>query len=140
MTDFTDTKPEIYFVTLAEIIDDYKGNLSAYITAMSARNIIITMQADVAIGKAKPRPHAVALAVTVDKVDPEDLAAQAQHFFDKKLPFAFGWVPADTYGSDDFGIFIEQGEMGDLLANGMIDEIVQSAQVEKAVEQLSTLR
>ena len=133
MTDFEDTTADCHFVTLVEIVDEYDGQLATYMAAIQARNIVVTMQVDMAVGKARPKPHAAAVAVTYDIKDPEDIAAQAKQFFPESVPFAFGWVPANLYGTDAFGIFVEQGAMGEKLANGMIDDMIQSAHIEAAV-------
>lgn len=130
---FEDMADDCHFVTLTEIVDEYDGQLASYMAAIEARNIVVTMQVDMAVGKAKAKPHAAAVAVTYDVKDPEDIAAQAKQFFPASIPFAFGWVPANLYGTDDFGIFVEQGTMGEKLANGMIDDMIQSAHIEAAV-------
>ena len=124
---------ECHFVTIAEILEEYDGALSQYMAQQKARNVIITTIVDMSVNGASPKPHGAALAVSHDYDDAEEFITLARQFFPKSVPFAFGWVPANLYGSDKFGIFIEQGELGDLLANGMIDDIIQTAAVEEAV-------
>ena len=128
-----DSMAEIFFITIGEILAEYDGQLSAYIARNQARNMIVTMEVEMSVKGAKPRLHAAALAITHDYEDTEELMAMARQCFPKKRPFAFGWVPANLYGTDRFGIFIEQGDLGELLANGLIDDIIQTVGVEQAV-------
>ena len=133
MTDMELQAPETHFVTVGEILDDYKGSLTAYLADVKARNVIVTMDLKMSVGGARPSPHSAALAVTHDFEDAEELMTMARHFFPKKRPYAFGWVPANLFGTDRFGIFVEQGDVGELLANGLIDDIIQTVGVEGAV-------
>ena len=57
MTDFEDTAADCHFVTLAEIVDDYDGQLASYMAAIKARNIVVTMQVDMAVGNARQAPR-----------------------------------------------------------------------------------
>mgnify|MGYP000105299904 CR=1 FL=1 len=133
MSDLDLSAPQCHIVSLAELSEDYQGQLSVYQAKMDARNLIITMEVKMSVAGGRPRPHAAALAVSHDYQDAEELMTMAKQCFSKKTPFAFGWVPANLYGSDKFGIFIEPGEMGELLANGLIDDIIVQANVEQAV-------
>lgn len=124
---------ECHFVTVTEILEEYDGVLSRYMAQQKARNVIITTLVDMSVKGAPVKPHGAALAVSYDYGDAEEFMTLARQFFPKSVPYAFGWVPANLYGSDKFGIFIEQGDLGELLANGMIDDIIQSVGVEEAV-------
>ena len=133
MSSFSSAEPECHFITLAEILSDYDGALSRYRKETAARNIIITMQVEMSVAGAKAKQYGAALCVSHDYDDAEELVTLARQAFPKNMPFAFGWVPANLYGTDEFGIFIEQGTLGDMLANGLIDDMIQSAKVEEAV-------
>ena len=136
MTDFdmADTSsPDCFVITLAEMRADYHGKLAQFLKTSGARNVIITMQADIKIGGKAAKPYGAALAVTYDYAEAVELMTLAKQAFDAARPFAFGWVPADLYGTDKFGIFIEQGTLGDKLANGLIDDIIVTLEVEEAV-------
>ena len=133
MTELDLSSPQCHIVTVTELIDSYDGQLSAYLAAQTVRNVIITMQVDMSVAGAKAKTHAAALAVSYEYDEPEGLMTMAKQCFDKKIPFAFGWVPANLYGTDKFGIFIEAGDVGELLANGLIDDIIQTVNVEQAV-------
>ena len=133
MTNFNDDAPDCHIITIAEILDDHDATLSSYMKKTGARNVIVTMQVEMSVGSSKPKKHGAALGVTYDYPDADELLTMTQQFFPKKVPYAFGWVPANLYGSDKFGIFIEQGQLGDKLANGLIDDIIQTIKVEDAV-------
>ena len=133
MTDLDMSGPQCHFVTVAEILDNHQGRLSAYMAASGVRNVIITMEVEMSVAGASAKRHGSALAVSHDYPDAEELLTMAKQCFGKKTPFAFGWVPANLYGTDKFGIFIEAGELGELLANGLVDDIIQTVQVEQAV-------
>ena len=133
MTNFNDDAPDCHIITIAEILDEHDGTLSSFMKKTGARNVIVTMQVEMSVGGGKPKKHGAALGVTYDYADADELLTMTQQFFPKKVPYAFGWVPANLYGSDKFGIFIEQGQLGDKLANGLIDDIIQTINVEDAV-------
>ena len=73
MTDFDSEAPHCHFVTVAEVIEQHEGLLSAYMSAHEARNVIITMQVEMSVGGGKPKAHAAALAVSHDYDDAEEL-------------------------------------------------------------------
>ena len=128
-----DTKIDCHFVTIGEIVEEYDGQLVLFMKRQKTKNIVITMQVDMVVGKAPSKTYGAAVAVTHDLSDPEEVMSQLKPIFTKKVPFAFGWVPAHLYGSEEFGIFIEAGELGEKLANGMVDEIISAANIETAV-------
>jgi hypothetical protein len=42
-------------------------------------------------------------------------------------------VPADRFGSDDFGIYIDDIGVGEQLQNGLVAEVIEQARIEQAV-------
>ena len=128
-----DTKIDCHFVTIGEIVEEYDGQLALFMKRQKTKNVVITMQVDMVVGSAPSKTYGAAVAVTYELSDPEEVMSQLKPIFTKKVPFAFGWVPAHLYGSDEFGIFIEAGELGEKLANGMVDEIISAAHIEAAV-------
>ena len=133
MTDIKDTTPDCHIITVAEMRADHRGNLSDYMADTGAKKIIITMEVKVTVGGGNPKTYGAALGVSYDYDNADELLTMTQQLFKKHVPYAFGWVPAHLYGTDEFGIFIEQGQLGDKLANGLIDDIIQTIQVEAAV-------
>ena len=128
-----DTKIDCHFVTIGEIVEDYDSQLALFMKRHETKNVVITMQVDMVVGSEASKTYGAAVAVSYDLNDPEEIMSQLKPIFTKKVPFAFGWVPAHLYGSDDFGIFIEAGNLGEKLANGMVDEIIHAAHIEAAV-------
>ena len=128
-----DTKIDCHFVTIGEIVEDYDGRIALFMKRHKTKNIVITMQVDMVVGNEASKTYGAAVAVTYDLENPDEVISQLKPIFTNKVPFAFGWVPAHLYGSDDFGIFIEAGNLGEKLANGMVDEIVHAANIEAAV-------
>ena len=122
MTDYKMAAPECHFITVAEMRADYDSQLSRYFKETGARNVIVSMEVEMSVGNAAPQSYAAALAISYDYGDVEELLSLSSSIFGKSKPFAFGWVPADLYGS-----------LGDKLANGLIDDIIQTIQVEEAV-------
>ena len=75
--------------------------------------------------------------MTYDFDSPEALSDEfARNAPEGHIPI-FAWIPANRYGSDDFGIFIDPNDHGETLVNGMIGEIIEQAQIEKTVAELA---
>ena len=49
----------------------------------------------------------------------------------------FAWIPANTYDTADFGIYIDDIEIGENLKNGLVGEVIDKASIEDAVIALS---
>ena len=128
-----DTKVDYHYVTIGEIVEEYDSQLAIFMKHHKTKNVVITMQVDMVVGNAPSKTYGAAVAVSHGLDDPEEVMVQLKPVFTKKAPFAFGWIPAHLYGSDDFGIFIEPGQLGEKLANGMVDEIIAAAHIEEAV-------
>ena len=68
---------------------------------------------------------------------PEMIEPFARSLADENQKLLFSWVPAHLFGSDDFSIYIESSEFGELLVNGIVGEIIREANIEEAVEYLA---
>ena len=132
-----ETSSHTYFVPLATIMEDHGGNLSAAMKTDDLRNCIVTMPIDMDVVKAGVQSFFVGVAVTCDFDSPEALSDE----FTRSAPEGhipiFAWIPANRYGSDDFGIFIDPNDHGETLVNGMIGEIIEQAQIEMTVVELA---
>jgi hypothetical protein len=49
----------------------------------------------------------------------------------------FAWVPVHLFGSDDFGVMIDEIGVGENLQNGLVGEIIEKADVEAAVTMMA---
>jgi hypothetical protein len=68
---------------------------------------------------------------------PEMIEPFARSLADENQTLLFSWVPAHLFGSDEFSIYIESSEFGELLVNGIVGEIIREANIEEAVEYLA---
>ena len=65
--------------------------------------------------------------------DPEALADEIGRTAPKGHRPVFAWVPADLYGRDDFGIFIDEVPIGEVLKNSLVNEVIEQAAIEATV-------
>ena len=122
-----------HFVPLAVIMSDYEGSLAAYIEATGSRDNVITMPVEMEVAGVGGCKFMAAVAVTWNFDGAEALhdAAIAECPSDHDCVFA--WVPADRFGSEEFGIYIDDIGVGEQLQNGLVAEIIDRARIEQAV-------
>ena len=128
-----DSPEGAHFVPLSVIMSDYDGRLASYIEATGSRDNVITMPVEMEVGGVEGRKFLVALAVTWNFDSAEALQDAMVEACPRDHDCVFAWVPADRFGSDDFGIYIEDIGVGDRLQNGLVAEIIDKARVEQAV-------
>ena len=75
----------------------------------------------------------VMMAVCWSDMDSEDAYDLLVQQAPEALPEIFCFITARDYGSDAFGVFIADNKHGEILTNGIINEMVTQANVEKAV-------
>ena len=122
-----------HFVPLSVIMSDYGGNLAAYIEATGSRDNVITMPVEMEVAGVKGRKFMTAVAVTWNFDSAEALQDAALADCPHGHDCVFAWVPANRFGSDDFGIYIEDIGAGEQLQNGLVAEIIEQARIEQAV-------
>ncbi len=128
-----DTSVGAHFVPLEVIMSDHAGSLAAYIEATASRDNVITMQVEMEVAGVTGRKFMVAVAVTWSFDSAEALQDAAVEECPSDHDCVFAWVPADRFGSDDFGIYIEDIGVGEQLQNGLVAEIIEQAGIETAV-------
>ncbi len=126
-----------HFVPLSSIMDQHAGRLLDYMREHEARNVVITLQVRIDIAGKKKQPFFVAVGVTFDFETPEALVDEAQRQCPHDHDCLFAWVPAHLFGSEDFGITINEIEVGENLKNGLVGEVIDKAAVEQAVTALA---
>ena len=132
-----ETTSHTYFVPLATIMEHHDGNLAMAMKMDDLRNCIVTMPIVMDVVKAGVQNFFVGVAVTCDFDSPEALSDEfARSAPDDHIPI-FAWIPANRFGSDDFGIFIDPNDCGETLVNGMIGEVIEQAQIEMTVAELA---
>jgi hypothetical protein len=128
-----DSSAGAHFVPLEVIMSDYGSSLAAYITATGSRDNVITMQVEMEVAGVTGRKFMTAVAVTWNFDSAEALQDAAGEDCPSDHECVFAWIPADRFGGDDFGIYIEDIGVGDQLQNGLVAEIIEQAGIEEAV-------
>lgn len=130
-----DTAPNdpAHFVPLSVIINDHKGRLSDYMMVANSQDVAVTMPVVVDVAKKKNQKFFVVVAVTMHFDSAEAINDEAIRQCPKDHQCLFAWVPADLFGSDDFGIFIDELGIGENLQNGLVGEVINAAAIEETV-------
>lgn len=126
-----------HFVPLADIMQSYQGAVHNYMRDCEAHNVVVTMPIRVEIANKGAQKFFVAVAVTMQFDSPEPLSDEARRQTPKGHQTVFAWVPADLYETADFGIYIDDIEIGENLKNGLVGEVIDKASIEDAVIALS---
>ena len=102
-----------------------------------AHNVVVTMPISIKITDKMAQKFFVAVAVTMQFDSPEPLSDEARRQTPKGHQTVFAWVPAELYEMADFGIYIDDIEIGENLKNGLVGEVIDKASIEDAVIVLS---
>ena len=122
-----------HFVPLGVIMSDYDGVLAKYMSDNNAGDVVITMPVTVDVAGEGKQKFFVAVAVTTSFDEPEALSDEVERSAPKGHCPLFAWVPANLYGTDEFGIFIDEMPIGETLKNGLVNEVLEQAAVEATV-------
>ena len=122
-----------HFVPLADIMHSHDGELFSYMHDLNAGNVVVTMPISVEIANKDVQKFFVTVAVTTQFDSPEPLSDEARRITPKHHQTVFAWIPADCYGTDDFGIYIDDVAIGETLKNGLVGEVIDKAAIEAAV-------
>jgi hypothetical protein len=128
-----DSNAPAHFVPLAVIIDEYDGVLGQYMSATGAGDVVVTMPVTVDVAREGKQKFFVAVAVTTAFEDPEALSDEVERTAPKGHRPVFAWVPANLFGRDDFGIFIDEVPIGEVLKNSLVNEVIEQAAIEATV-------
>jgi len=122
-----------HFVPLADIMQSHDGALLSYMRDTNASDVVVTMPISVEIANKDVQKFLVTVAVTTQFESPEPLSDEARRITPKHHQTVFAWIPADCYGTDDFGIYIDEVAIGETLKNGLVGEVIDKAAIEAAV-------
>ena len=122
-----------HFVPLGVIRKDYNSNLAMYMKRQKAQDVVVTMPVEMQVGTKGRQKFFVAVAVTSRFGESESLADEVQRMAPEGHMPLFAWVPANLYGSNDFGIFIDEVPIGENLKNGLVAEVINQAAIEATV-------
>ena len=126
-----------HFVPLADIMQSHDGALLSYMRDTNASDVVVTMPISVEIANKDVQKFLVTVAVTTQFGSPEPLSDEARRITPKHHQTVFAWIPADCYGTDDFGIYIDEVAIGETLKNGLVGEVIDKAAIEAAVMALA---
>ena len=126
-----------HFVPLAVIINDYAASLFDYMRANNANDVVVTMPVTIDVTNQGTKKFFVAVAVTTRFEEPEALSDEIGRSAPKGHTPLFAWVPANLYNSKEFGVFIDEAPIGEVLKNGLVNEIIEQAAVEETVVSLN---
>jgi hypothetical protein len=131
--DADDQLSPAHFVPLADIMQSHDGALLSYMRDTNASDVVVTMPISVEIANKDVQKFLVTVAVTTQFDSPEPLSDEARRITPKHHQTVFAWIPADCYGTDDFGIYIDEVAIGETLKNGLVGEVIDKAAIEAAV-------
>ena len=131
-----DTAP--FIITLDDVMANYDGKLSALLAGHAELpNILITWQVDVEVKNSGRQAFFVAVSVCFNSQQDDELRDIASQLCPDNNNPIFAFVPAYSYGSKDFGIFIAESQLGEILVNGLVNEVIEQAGIEQAVVRAS---
>jgi len=125
-----------FIISLEEVMTDYKGKLSALLHRQKQKpNILVTWQVEIEVKKAGKQRFFVSVAVCFTPDQDEEIRDIASQLCPKGTTPIFVFIPAYSFGSRDFGIYIAENSLGEILVNGLVNEVIEKAGIEEAVTQ-----
>ena len=125
-------------ISLEEVMTDYKGKLSALLHRQKQKpNILVTWQVEIEVKKAGKQRVFVSVAVGFTPDQDEEIRDIASQLCPNGTIPIFVFIPAYSFGSRDFGIYIAENNSGEILVNGLVNEVIEQAGIEEAVTQTS---
>jgi len=123
-----------FIISLEEVMTDYKGKLSALLHRQKQKpNILVTWQVEMEVEKAGKQRFFVSVAVCFTPNQDEEIRDIASQLCPKGTTPIFVFIPAYSFGSRDFGIYIAENNLGEILVNGLVNEVIEKAGIEEAV-------
>jgi len=123
-------------ISLEEVMTNYKGKLSALLHRQKQKpNILVTWQVEIEVKKAGKQRFFVSVAVCFTPDQDEEMRDIASQLCPKGTTPIFVFIPAYSFGSRDFGIYIAENNLGEILVNGLVNEVIEQAGIEEAVTQ-----
>ena len=121
-------------ITLEAVMADYDGQLAKLASAQKqSSNFLITWQVEMEVISSDKQAFYVAVAVCFSQGQDDELRDIAHQLCPKGKTPIFAFIPAYSFGSKDFGIFIAENNLGEILVNGLVNEVIEQAGIEEAV-------
>ena len=121
-------------ITLEAVMADYDGQLAKLASAQKqGSNFLITWQVEMEVKSSDKQAFFVAVAVCFSQGQDDELRDIAHQLCPKGKTPIFAFIPAYSFGSKDFGIFIAENNLGEILVNGLVNEVIEQAGIEEPV-------
>ena len=121
-------------ITLEAVMADYDGQLAKLASAQKqSSNFLITWQVEMEVKSSDKQAFFVAVAVCFSQGQDDELRDIAHQLCPEGKTPIFAFIPAYSFGSKDFGIFIAENNLGEILVNGLVNEVIEQAGIEEAV-------
>ena len=121
-------------ITLEAVMSDYDGQLARLANAQTdSRNFLITWQVEMEVKSSEKQAFFVAVAVCFSPGQDDEVRDIADQLCPSGKTPIFAFIPAYSFGSKDFGIFIAENNLGEILVNGLVNEVIEQAGIEEAV-------
>lgn len=121
-------------ITLEAVMADYDGQLAKLASAQKqSSNFLITWKVEMEVKSSDKQAFFVAVAVCFSQGQDDELRDIAHQLCPKGKTPIFAFIPAYSFGSKDFGIFIAENNLGEILVNGLVNEVIEQAGIEEAV-------
>ena len=109
-------------ISLEEVMTDYKGKLSVLHSKKQKPNILVTWQVKIEVKKTGKQRFFVSVAVCFTPDQDEEIRDIASQLCPKGTTPIFVFIPAYSFGSRDFGIYIAENNLGEILVNGLVND------------------
>ena len=121
-------------ITLEAVMADYDGQLAKLASAQKgSSNFLITWQVEMEVKSSDKQAFFVVVAICFSQGQDDELRDIAHQLCPKGKTPIFAFIPAYSFGSKDFGIFIAENNLGEILVNGLVNEVIEQAGIEEAV-------
>ena len=128
-------------ITLEAVMSDYDGQLARLANAQTdSRNFLITWQVEMEVKSSEKQAFFVAVAVCFSSGQDDEVRDIADQLCPSGKTPIFAFIPAYSFGSKDFGIFIAENNLGEILVNGLVNEVIEQAGIEEAVTNQAAIK
>lgn len=128
-------------ITLEAVMSDYDGQLARLANAQTdSRNFLITWQVEMEVKSSEKQAFFVAVAVCFSPGQDGEVRDIADQLCPSGKTPIFAFIPAYSFGSKDFGIFIAENNLGEILVNGLVNEVIEQAGIEEAVTNQAAIK
>ena len=121
-------------ISLEQLMENAPHALIALKTNEKASDIIIEWRVEVDVKDRGAERYHVYVVLASEGLDAETAEAVCTPLTSQDERQIFAYIPVHAYGSDAFGIFISETPYGDVLTESLVQEIIEKAGIEQAVD------